>query len=191
MGCGNPERPATRRPELPMPITPTEPRFPLHEPLARFFAADRRKRVRASEVAELLGVTTEGFRSLLASEGGHGDCETLPWSEAAAYLFDAWPRGQLLEALGPGALRVPAAFHPTRVAWLIPVFIVRAMEHQAAEAWRRDPRVLGSVTPNHTTARGVHDYVTDLLFSEIAPETLLAFADDPAFLAAYRYPSRE
>lgn len=59
------------------------------------------------------------------------------------------------------------------------------MEHQAAGDWRLDPRVLTSITPKHTTARGVHDYVTDLLFNEIRPETLVAFGGDPAFLAAY------
>jgi hypothetical protein len=65
------------------------------------------------------------------------------------------------------------------------------MEHQAAAEWRRDPRVLASITPNHTAARGVHDYVTDLLFNEIQPETLAAFGGDPAFLDAYNYPSRD
>jgi hypothetical protein len=51
--------------------------------------------------------------------------------------------------------------------------------------------VLTSVTPNHTAARGIHDYVTDLLFNEIQPETLVAFASDPAFRAAYDFPSRD
>ena len=45
-----------------------------------------------------------------------------------------------------------------------------------AAEWRRDPRVLHSSSPNHTAARGIHDYVTDLLFNEIRPETLVAFA---------------
>jgi len=68
--------------------------------------------------------------------------------------------------------------------------IVRAMEHQAAAGWRRDPRVLLSVSPNHTAARGVHDYVADLLFNEIQPETLAALDGDPAFVAAYNFPNR-
>ena len=175
-----------------MPIDPATPKFPLHEPLARFFTADRRKRVPLSQVAELLGITAEMFRSMLDSEGGRGAAGTLPWSEAAVYLFDAWPRAPLLETLGPDyAGRVPHLFHPTRVTWSIPIFIVRAMEHQAAAEWRRDPRVQTSISPNHTAARGVHDYITDLLFSEIQPGTLVAFRDDPDFLAAYHYPSRD
>jgi hypothetical protein len=174
-----------------MPIDPATPKFPLHEPLARFFAADPRTRVPISHVADLLGMTTERFRAVLASEGGRRS-DTLPWSEAAAYLFDAWPRGQLLEVLGPDhARRVPSDFHPTRVTWSIPIFIVRAMEHQAAAAWRRDPRLLTSVAPSYFAARGVHDYVTDLLFNEIQPETLAAFRGDPAFLAAYHFPNRD
>lgn len=175
-----------------MPIAPATPKFPLHEPLARFFAADPRRRVPIAHVADLLGIPTETFRAMLASEGGRRRSDTLPWADAAGYLFDAWPRAQLLDALGPEhARRVPPDFHPTRVSWSIPIFIVRAMEHQAAAEWRRDPRVLAGVTPNHTAARGVHDYVADLLFNEIQPETLVAFGGDPAFLAAYHFPSRD
>jgi len=175
-----------------MPIDPATPRFPLHEHLARFFNADPRRCVPVSQVAALLGITTEMFRAMLDSEGGRRRSDMLPWTEAAAYLFDAWPRTRLLDALGPeDARRIPAGFHPTRVSWSIPIFIVRAMEHQAAADWRRDPRVLHGMSPNHTAARGVHDYVTDLLFNEIQPETLVAFAGDPAFLAAYNFPSRD
>jgi len=175
-----------------MPIDPTKPTFPLHEHLARFFTTDPRRRVPVSHVAELLGIPTEMFRSMLDGEGGRRRSGTLPWAEAAGYLFDAWPRAQLLEALGPRhASRVPPDFHPTRVTWSIPIFIVRAMEHQAAAEWRRDPRVQRSAAPNHTAARGVHDYVTDLLFNEIQPETLVAFGGDPAFLAAYNFPNRD
>jgi hypothetical protein len=129
---------------------------------------------------------------VLAGEGGRRRGETLTWSEAAAYLFDAWPRAQLLDTLGPDyARRVPHHFHPTRVTWSIPIFIVRAMEYQAAAEWRHDPRLQRSISPNHTAARGVHDYVTDLLFNEIQPQTVVAFHDDPVFLAAYHYPSRD
>jgi hypothetical protein len=150
--------------------------FPLHESLVRFFAADRRKPVALSRVAELLGVTTERLRSMLDSEGGTRNAGTLPWAEAAGYLFDAWPLARLLETLGPEhAHRVPRDLHPTRVAWSIPVFIVRAMEHQAA-----------AESPG--AARGVHDYVSDLLFNQIQPETVIAFRGDPAFLAAYHFP---
>jgi hypothetical protein len=46
-------------------------------------------------------------------------------------------------------------------------------------------------TPNHLAARGIHDYVSDLLFNEIQPETLVAFGGDPAFLAAYHFPGRD
>lgn len=175
-----------------MPIDPATPEFPLHEHLARFFTTDRRRRVPVAHVAELLGTTTERFRAMLDSEGGRRRSDTLPWAEAAGYLFDAWPRARLLDALGPGHARhVPPDFHPTRVTWSIPIFIVRAMEHQAAAEWRRDPRVLTSIAPNHTAARGIHDYVSDLLFNEIQPETLVAFGHDPAFVAAYHFPDRD
>ena len=105
-------------------------------------------------------------------EGGRRRSDTLPLAEAAGYLFDAWPRARLLETLGSAhARRVPEQFHPTPVTWSVPFFIVRAREHQAAA----DPR-------------GVDDYVADLLFNEIEPQTVLALRDDPAFLAAYHFP---
>ncbi len=173
-----------------MPIDAATPTFPLHEPLARFFASDPRKRVPLSRVAELLGISTELFRSMLDKEGGRRPSATLPWAEAAGYLFEAWPLSRLLETLGPEhARRVPHQFHPTRVTWSIPIFIVRAMEHQAAAEWRRDPRVQVGISPNHSAARGVDDYVADLLFNGIQPETLVAFRDDRDFLVAYHYPS--
>jgi hypothetical protein len=142
--------------------------FPLHEALAGFFTADPRKRVPASRVAELLGITSDVFRSMLDGEGGRRCTSTLTWAEAAAYLFDAWPRAQLLDTLGPDCShRIPHDFHPTRVAWSIPIFVVQAMEHQAAVEWSRDPR---GIPPNHMAARGVHDYVTDLLYTRFSPK---------------------
>ena len=172
-----------------MPIDPATPRFPLHEQLARFFTADPRRRVAVAHLAELLGITTEMFCDVLEREGLGRPSETLPWPEAAAWLFDAWPRALLLDTLGPShARRVPRQFHPTRVNWSIPIFIVRAMEHQAAVEWRRDPRLQRSVSPNHTAGRGIDDYVTDLLFNAIEPRTVAVFRDDAAFLDAYQFP---
>jgi hypothetical protein len=91
--------------------------------------------------------------------------------------------------LGDDARLIPAAAHPTRVQWSMPIFIARAMEHQAALAWTRDPRVRSSVVTNHGAARGIDDYVADLLYNEIQSETLAAFEADKAFLEAYHYPS--
>ncbi len=113
----------------------------------------------------------------------------IPWTEAAAYLLDAWPRAQILDALGSDAARIlPADFQLTRVNWPIPIFILRAVEHQAAAAWRNDPRVRGSLIVNPTYARGVADYVSDLLYNDIQPSTLGAFRGDSSFLRAFHYP---
>jgi hypothetical protein len=172
-----------------MPIDPAAPRFPLHEDLVRFFALQGRRRVPLALLADLLGMNPSALRGTLLAEGGDRDVESIPWPEAAAYLFDAWPRVDILAALASDHLkRIPRLFHPTRVNWSIPIFIVRAMEHQAAAAWRRDPRLLASISPNNNAARGIHDYVADLLFNEIQPETQFAFRDDPEFLAAFKYP---
>ena len=165
------------------------PRFPLHETLVRFFQMDSQSRLEIVEVAELLGTTRDVFESMLRDEGGRQPGDGLTWAEAASYVFDAWPRARIIAALGQASAKlIPAAAHLTSVQWALPIFIVRAMEQQAAAAWQRDPRLLASVSSNHTSARGVEDYVADLLFSQIQPETLVAFRDDSDFLRAYHYP---
>ena len=172
-----------------MPIEPAAPRFPLTESLRRFFRLDPRARVPLSQVAELLGMTADAVGAMLRNEGGHRRTDSLPWTEAAAYLFDAWPRARILDSLGPGFAEViPVEFQLTRVSWALPIFLVRAMEHQAARAWQDDPRVRASLTPNPLHARGIDDYIGDVLYGEIQPETVAAFREDSAFVRAFHYP---
>ena len=55
--AGNRREPITTDSDTrPCRSTQPTPMFPLHEPLARFFAADPRRRVPISQVAELLGI---------------------------------------------------------------------------------------------------------------------------------------
>jgi hypothetical protein len=172
-----------------MPIELAAPAFPLRETLTRFFTLDPRSRVPLQEVARLLGTTVETVQDLLRREGVHGRRRSLVWYEAAAYLFDAWPRARILDALGPGfADVIPSEFQLTRVQWSLPIFLVRALDHQAAREWQDDPRLRRALLPNHTHARGIDDYVADLLYAEIRPETLAAFSRDTAFLRAFHYP---
>jgi hypothetical protein len=173
-----------------MPAEPASPAFPRSESLARFFSTPRDATVPLSEVAELLGTTTAAVQAMLRDEGAQDIDGTIPWSEAAAYLFDAWPRARILDALGPAAA-IPPEFQLTRVTWSIPIFLLRAIEHQAAAAWRNDPRVRGNAMPNHSYARGVDDYVADLLYDAIDPATVEAFREDRAFLRAFHYPAAE
>jgi len=85
------------------------PRFPRRETLADFFRMDHRQRVRVPELARLLDVAEHQVREILRAEA-------VDWGEAAACLFDAWPRARILAALGPElARRIPAAFHPIPV----------------------------------------------------------------------------
>jgi hypothetical protein len=163
-----------------MPTEPAAPAFPRHESLARFFRMPPDARVPLAEVAALLGVSLPRLRAILRAEGVQPLGGAIPWTEAAAYLFDAWPRARILQTLGRGAATaIPSEFRLMRVDWSIPIFVVRAMEHQAATAWRDDPRV---------RARGVDDYVADLLYNDITPATLAAFRHDRAFLRAFHYP---
>ena len=167
-----------------MPTEPASRRFPLSESLERFFRLDPCARVSLTQVADLLGTTTEAVQALLRHEGVPGRIGTsIPWTQAAAYLFDAWPRAEIFNALSAGAAElIPSQFHLTRVTWSLPIFLVRAMEHQAARAWHTDARV------RTTLARLTEDYVADLLYTEIEPATLAAFRHDKAFLHAFHYP---
>jgi hypothetical protein len=157
-----------------MSIEHTASAFPRHESLARFFRTPPEALVPLSEVAALLGTTIPALQAILQADGVHDPDGPIPWTEAAAYLFDAWPRAQVLDALGSEAAGiVPPGFMLMRVAWSLPIFLVRAIEHQAAAASR---------------SRGVDDYVADLLYNDISPVTLDAFRHDDAFMEAFHYP---
>ncbi len=159
-----------------MPIETAMPQFPRTELLRRFFRTDPRARVPLADLADLLGVSLEAARAILEEEGGHPPDDRIAWSEAAALLFDAWPRAGILDALGPELGQViPAEFSPASVRWSVPVFVLRAMEYQAARA-------------SHGHSRGIDDYIADLLHAAIEPATLAAFGDDASFLRAFHYP---
>lgn len=176
-----------------MPNETATPQFPSPEMLRKFFRTDPHSAVPLSQAARLLGLTTAAFRRLLDAEGGHGLKKTVPWHEAAAYLFDAWSRERILEALGEeeAARVIPAEFRLVRVEWQLPLFLVRALLHQAAQEGAPDHRLRRRLPPDPVYARGVDDYVADLLYMEIRPETLEHFGGDAAFMAAYLYPVPE
>lgn len=174
---------------MPMVVRPNAARFPLRETLVELLGMDQRRRVPVAVLAQLLGAPDEQVRQVVLGEGVQLPFDSVPWGEAAGYLFDAWPRAQILEALGPDLARlVPAAFQLTRVSWQIPVFIVRAIEHQTALMRENDPRVNAAAVDGHFFSASVEDYVADILFSEIQPSTVTDLGSDPAFLEAYHYP---
>jgi len=93
-----------------MPIEPAGPAFPPSASLVRFFRMPPDALVPLSEVAELLGTTADTVRATLRAESVLPPDGPIPWDEAASYLFDAWPRARILEALGP---RERASFLPS------------------------------------------------------------------------------
>ena len=129
------------------------------------------------------------MRKVLRAEGVALGADSVGWGEAAAYLFDAWPRAQIIEALGPDlAQSIPPAFRPARVGWDIPAFIIRALQHQAALMRASDPRVSPAAMSARFISPSVDDYIADILYNEIQPGTVVALADDSAFVQAYHYP---
>jgi hypothetical protein len=175
-----------------MSIEAAAPAFPDRESLVRFFKMPPHALVPIAEVAALLGMTIDAFREVLRAEGSDALDSSIPWTEAAGYLLDAWPRADLLDALGAEASNlIPSEFQLVAVNWSLPIFLVRALEHQAAAVWANNPRLPGSAATGGRQSRRVQDYVADLLYNEIQPDTVRALGDDSAFMAAYRYPAAD
>jgi hypothetical protein len=159
-------------------------KFPPAELLVRFFRADPAQPVPLAEAAALLGMSPFELRGLLRAEGGHERGNRVRWSEVAAYLFDAWPRRPLLQTIERKAGPVlPPKFRLMRAEWWLPIFLVQAMRYQASH----DPAAGGRLS-HGVAERSVDDYLADLLFAHIAPETVEHFRSDEAFQRAYVYP---
>lgn len=172
-----------------MPSQPAMPQFPAAESLRRFFGADPRVPVPLAELASLLGVPREAARAILEEEGGHPPDGPIAWSEAAALLFDAWPRIAIIDALGPELGRlIPAEFRLVPVRWSVSIFVLRALEVQARRAWYGDPRGRLGLVPDAGHSRELDDYIADLLHAAIEPATLAALGDDDSFRRAFQYP---
>lgn len=165
------------------------PRFPYSRNVLAFFRRNRQARVRVSQLARLLDAPVEQVKHILHLEGVELRNNSVEWGEAAACLLDAWPRHRIIQALGPASGRfVPSEYHPERVCWAIPFFIVRAIEHQAALMRAQDPRVNPDASHPRFVSLSVADYVADILFNEIEPTTVAALARDPGFIEAYLFP---
>lgn len=172
-----------------MPAEANAALFPSRQTLARFFRMDPRQRVLVALLSELFGASDDQVRQLLRAEDVPVRSDSVAWGEAATYLFDAWPRARIIEVLGPDLARlIPPAFHPTPVRWQIPIFILRAIHHQAALEWENDPRGSAAAGDGRFTPHAVDDYVADVLFNEIQPATVDVLGQDPEFLRAYHYP---
>ena len=172
-----------------MPADFQAPPFPSREALADFFRMDPRERVGVVMLARLLGASGRQVRRVLRSQGVAFPLDSVAWGEAAASLFDAWPRAEVIAALGSGlADAVPAAFRPEPVRLGIPLFILRAMEHQTALLRECDPRVNAAAADGRFTSPSVDDYIADILFNEIRPGTVADLSHDASFARAYHYP---
>jgi len=149
---------------------------------------DHRRGVGVSQLALLVSASEEQVRKVLHSEGIMPAMDSIPWGEAAGYLFDAWPRAQIIAALPPDAASlIPVAFHPSPAGWGLPPFILRAIAHQAALQRKSDPR-FNPAAAGRFASPSVEDYIADILYNEIQPDTVAALGCDPAFLQAYHYP---
>jgi hypothetical protein len=161
--------------------------FPSPQLLGQFFQMDRRETVDLALAADLFAMTPAQAQSFLRHEVPTTD-GGIPWTEVAFQLFQLWSRQGLIDALGSASGMLPPESLPRRTVWQVPIYVARAMEHQARHALERDERFRRKALPPHSYARGVDDYVSELLDLHIKDETVEAFRHDPAFMAAYEYP---
>jgi len=147
------------------------------EALIRFFV--ERTALRVNEAANLLGCLPSALRFEARGEGALLPGDRIAWEEMAFRLLQAWPRAWLLETLSVYSRFIPSELHLTEVKWRLPLYIVRALERQAALERRRRSDM------QNTT---VDDCVADALHLAIDDETLATFREDGAFLEAFDYP---
>jgi hypothetical protein len=151
-------------------------RLPEREALIQFFV--ERPALPLSEAAELLGWQPSELLAEIRGEEAVLSGNRIAWNEVAYWLLRRSPRAWLLESLGAHAALIPAELHLTEVKWRLPVYVVRAIERQAAVERR-------GRTDRHVTAE---DYVADALDLAIDDDTVATFRDDAAFRDAYDYP---
>lgn len=145
------------------------PPLPEREMLIRFFV--ERPALPLHEAARLLGWRRSALLRHARGEGALLAGRRVAWSEVAFLLLNARPRAWLLEMLDAHAVLLPAELHLTQVRWRLPLYLVRALEREAAA---------------HTTP--VEDYVANALHLAIDGETVAVLSRDPAFREAYEFP---
>jgi hypothetical protein len=148
--------------------------------LTRFFQERHPRPV--EEVAALVGwpreqVEREARNSNALLPGGF-----VEWYDAASWVLEAWPLATLFRQLGPQAALLPSGLQLIPLRLEQPAFLVRALQTQQ----RIEPMPHRTVRP-----RTFSEYMTDLLYRSIHPDTVDALSDDEAFLRAYAFPPGE
>ena len=155
-------------------LTPT---LPAATTLARFFLD--RPPYTTHEAAQLLGWMEPQLVCDLRDEGALLPGAMVAWEDVASRLILAWPRRELLQSLGASAPLVPEGLEVVPVTWMLPRYVVLAIEVQAKLRNGPNPEI-------HTTEPD--DYVADLLHLSIEPETAQALGATAGFLEAYHFP---
>jgi len=153
---------------------------PDRKTLIRFFT--ERRDLSVPEAARLLGWPPRALLSRVREEAALLPDSRIAWADVAFWLLQAWPRAQLLGILGKQASLIPPDLHLTEVRWRLPLYVVRALELQAA---------LQRTSSLDVRSTDIADYVADELHLLIEPETVETLQHDPAFRAAYDYPEGE
>ena len=153
------------------------PTPPTAQELIRFFAS--RHPLPLNEAARLIGWMERQLLLDLRREGARLPNGHVSWEDVAARLMVAWSRDWLLRSLGEHAALVPQGLHLVRTPWLLPQYVVFAMEMQAS---------LRNSTNREVHTTDVGQYVGDLLHLAIEPETATALQSHAGFQEAFHFP---
>jgi hypothetical protein len=157
-----------------------DPALPDRRTLIRFLT--ERPDLSVADAAALLGWTPGALLRRARDEGALLPDGRIAWSGAAFWLLQVWPRAALLRVLGKHSGLIPRGLHLIEVRWRLPLYLVRAVEQQAA---------LRRAHCDEIRNETVEDYVACALDLLIDDETVAALNADPTFREAYDYPGAE
>jgi hypothetical protein len=154
------------------------PPTPSRQALRRFLGARRPCSIK--EAAELVGFDEAWVQRQVFQEGVRLDAGRVPWADVALWFMRAWPPCAIDE-MTEGIEAWPDLLRSSQVAWRLPVYLLLALERQAARERSRGDR----------HGLPLEQYVAEQLHLLIEAETVAEFGEDVRFIAAYEFAEEE
>jgi len=103
----------------------------------------------------------------------------VPWSYAAAWLFETWTYEWVILTLGADAELLPVGLRAVPVIWIAPAWVIHGLNVQR----QVEPLPHRTVRPSTLS-----EYLTDFLGRGIDPDTVHLLRGDREFMAAFDFP---
>lgn len=151
---------------------------PTPETIRAFFRDQRTQPV--AEVAALLGWPRTVVKRRAAETGALQRGGMVPWSYAAAWLFETWTYEWVIVTLGAEADELlPVGLRAVPVIWLAPAWVIHGLNVQR----QVEPLPHRTVRPSTLS-----EYLTDFLARGIDPDTVHLLRADYEFMTAFDFP---